>query len=206
MLTVDKRCIQNWRKLHAEGYFETHPHYPNWKVDEGLIIKEIEDYVGLYRNDDVLEIGCGYGRLMFSVADRVHSIIGIDIHDAPLLRAREILRTKLNARTMLTDGVSLPFEDGSFSLVYSFSSLQHMPRSIVCRYIKESRRVLRSGGRTCLQVIAAPLGRKDIDPNLVIEQSVGWTPEQLLEASLNVDMHVELSVHPSSLLLIGRIL
>lgn len=202
---TDAICVSNWRKLHDQGYFGKHPHYRNWKIDQGLIVKEIEDYVGLYRNDDVLEIGCGYGRLMFSIADRVNSITGIDVHDAPLARAREILRTKSNVQMVLTDGVSLPFNDGSFSLVYSFSSLQHMPRSIVCRYIKESRRVLRSGGRICLQVKATPLGCKDINPNLVIEQSVGWTPEELSEASVDVDMCVEISVHPTSLLLIGRV-
>ena len=196
--------VDNWRTLHDDGYFHKHRHYAGWPIDDGSILKELTHYVGIYPTDDVLEIGCGYGRLMISIADHVHSITGIDLHEAPLKRARELLRLKRNAKVILNDGMSLPFEDGAFTLVYSSSSFQHMPRSIVRDYFRETARVLRSGGRACIQMLAAPAGGTWIDPSLIAEQSIGWTSEQIIAAADGIDMHVKVQTSDGkSLLLIG---
>lgn len=198
--------VDNWRKLHDAGYFSKHGHYSGWPIDDGSILKELKHYVGIYLDDDVLEIGCGYGRLMISIADHVHSITGVDLHEAPLKRARELLRLKQNATVILNDGMSLPFEDGMFSLVFSSSSFQHMPRSIVRGYFKETARILRSGGRACIQMLAAPAGRTRIDPSLIAEQSVGWTSEQIIAAADGIDMHSRIQTSDGkSLLFIGSV-
>lgn len=202
----DKRCIENWQQLHTAGYFDNHPHYAGWPIDDGSIVKELKYYVDIYPDDDVLEIGCGYGRLMISIADHVHSITGVDLHEAPLKRARELLRLKRNAKVILNDGMSLPFEDGTFSLVFSSSSFQHMPRSIVRNYLIETARVLKSGGRACIQMLAAPAGRTRIDPSLIQEQSVGWTSEQIIAAADGIGMHSRIQTSDEkSLLFIGSV-
>jgi len=196
-------CITNWQRLHEKSYFEKHPHYKNWKLDALHIDDEIDNYVGIFKEDDVLEIGCGYGRLMHTVADRINTIIGIDLHEAPLIKAREILKDKLNAKTMLCDGQSIPLEDNSITMAYSFSSMQHMPRSIVRKYIVETLRVLKFGGRFCFQFLSSPKGSQDINHKIIDEQSVGWTSQELIKITNNLNGKFSINEYP--LVLIGRV-
>ncbi len=157
-------------------------------------------------DDDVLEIGCGYGNLMYGLADHVRSIVGVDVHQQPLDKANEILREKENATVVLTDGVSLPFEDGSFSLVYSYSVMQHIPRELVRRYIIESRRVLKVGGRIFLQLVNADESlnkRRHINLDVAREQSIAWTPAELHEAADGIALRVTIYRERSSLCFVG---
>ncbi|GAG86434.1 unnamed protein product, partial [marine sediment metagenome] len=84
--------------------------------------------------------------------------------------------------------------------------LQHVTRSIVRKYLVDTIRVLKPGGRLCLQFLAAPIGRKDIDHTIIQEQSVGWTAEQMLNATKGLDgtFKVKTDDNPTALYLIGK--
>lgn len=204
---MNQKSVAQWRRLHDRGYFKNHRHTRGWPVPKTLTGEIFTKFGKLQRDDDVLDIGCGYGRFMYVAADHVRLIVGVDIHDAPLNKAREILQTKLNARVVLTDGLSLPFDDGSFSVVYSRSVMQHIIRSLVRVYIIEARRVLKIGGRLCMQFPDArtlPKRPIDINVNRIAEQSTAWTPDELLliasDVALKIDIHAS---PPHSLYLLG---
>ena len=64
----DNQCIANWKTLHESEYFKNHPHYTDWKldagcVDGGYVNVEVGRYVGLFKTDDVLDIGGGQDNL-----------------------------------------------------------------------------------------------------------------------------------------------
>ena len=161
-----EQCINNWREMHeGNSYFLKHPHYVGLHLNSGNIAQEIDSYVGLFFEDDVLEIGCGYGRLMSALTQQVKSVTGVDLHNAPLAVAREMHADKSNLRFVQNDGFSLPFKDNNFDLVYSFSAFQHMPREVVASYVKESIRVLRFGGRFCLQFLSAVINSAGLEAN-----------------------------------------
>ena len=95
---------------------------------------------------DVLEIGVGMG------ADHVRWLragaraVGVDLTH----RAVSITRSRLEAEGLagdvrVADAEALPFDDGSFDVVYSWGVLHHTPDT--ARALAEAWRVLRPGGR-----------------------------------------------------------
>lgn len=101
-----------------------------------------------------LEIGCGLGRLMLPLAQYFGEIHGVDVSEEMVRLAREKLRGVPQAHVHLTGGADLAaFADDSFDFVYSYAVFQHIPsREVVFDYLREARRVLKTGGVFRFQV------------------------------------------------------
>jgi ubiquinone/menaquinone biosynthesis C-methylase UbiE len=100
-----------------------------------------------------LEIGCGPGRLMRPLSRYFAEIHGVDVSDEMIALARERLRDIPNAHPHVSDGASLAeFPDGWFDFVYSYAVFQHVPsRDVIAAYMRETHRVLKTGGLARLQ-------------------------------------------------------
>jgi SAM-dependent methyltransferase len=107
-----------------------------------------------------LEIGCGPGRLMRPMSRHFVEIHGVDVSDEMIGLAREKLRDLPNAHAHVSNGASLAqFPEESFDFVYSYAVFQHIPsRDVVFQYLREIRRVLKTGGLTRLQFNGLPRG------------------------------------------------
>ncbi|MGH9645651.1 MAG: class I SAM-dependent methyltransferase, partial [Bryobacteraceae bacterium] len=105
-----------------------------------------------------LEIGCGPGRLMRPMSRHFAEIHGVDVSDEMIALARERLRDTPNAHPHVTDGASLAeFPDETFDFVYSYAVFQHVPsREVISTYMRETRRVLKTGGFARLQFNGMP--------------------------------------------------
>jgi SAM-dependent methyltransferase len=90
----------------------------------------------------VLDLGCGAGGSVdvFRARDPGVRWVGIDVPGSP--EAAE--RTRRDARFETFDGVTMPFEEGSFDLVYCKQVLEHVRRPEPL--LAEVRRVLAPGG------------------------------------------------------------
>jgi SAM-dependent methyltransferase len=101
-----------------------------------------------------LEIGYGGGRLLLPACRAFRHVVGVDVHDrtalvSEALQARGISNFSLH----IGDGRHLPVDDESVDVVYSFIVFQHLERVEIARsYLRESHRVLRSGGVAALYV------------------------------------------------------
>ncbi len=112
---------------------------------------EIDHVVSRIRPTDmVLELGCGYGRVMRKLAAKAPTVVGIDTSAASLRLAREILSGLPNCRLLQMDAVALGFRDRIFDLVVciqnGISAFGVNRRALVA----ESIRVTRPGGRVLL--------------------------------------------------------
>lgn len=109
-------------------------------------------------SDDVVEIGCGIGRITRALAMRARHVIGVDVSAEMIARGRHALGDFDNADMVVGNGRDLGgLEDSSADVVYSFIVFQHIPDpSISCSYIREMGRVLRPGGWTVFQVSDQP--------------------------------------------------
>jgi SAM-dependent methyltransferase len=95
----------------------------------------------------VLEIGCGIGRLLRPLSERVAQATGVDISGEMIRLGREALADRPNVRLERTDGDLSGVADGSLDLVYSHIVFQHVPaRAAISRYFAEASRVLKPGG------------------------------------------------------------
>jgi SAM-dependent methyltransferase len=90
----------------------------------------------------VLDLGCGAGGSVdvFRARDPSVEWVGLDVPGSP--EARE--RTRTDARFETFDGVTIPFDDGAFDLVYCKQVLEHVRRPEPL--LAEVRRVLTPGG------------------------------------------------------------
>lgn len=105
-----------------------------------------------------LEIGCGPGRLMKPLARHFGEIHGVDVSPEMVERARAKLADVPHAHVHVSPGAALPmFSSESFDFVYSYAVFQHIPgREVVYSYLREARRVLKTGGLLWFQVNGLP--------------------------------------------------
>ena len=98
-----------------------------------------------YRKKRVLEIGVGLGADHQKFAEAGAILNGIDLtHRAINFTRKRFEIFGLESDLMVHDSESLPFEDGSFDLVYSWGVLHHTPDTQ--KAINECYRVLKKGG------------------------------------------------------------
>jgi ubiquinone/menaquinone biosynthesis C-methylase UbiE len=100
---------------------------------------------------DVLEVGCGSGIAAQMLAEAGANLTAVDL--TPW--AVETTRTRLDAFGLAgavqeADGENLPFDDGSFDVVFSWGVIHHS--SDMDRALRELVRVLRPGGDLVLMV------------------------------------------------------
>jgi len=93
-----------------------------------------------------LDLGCGGGRLTGLLARRARSVIGVDVAQAALARARAS-HPQLDFRLIAPDG-ELPLEDASVEVVWASEVIEHVADT--ARWLSEVRRVLAPGGRLLL--------------------------------------------------------
>jgi SAM-dependent methyltransferase len=92
-----------------------------------------------------LDFGCGVGRLTQAMARRFAACVGVDISEEMIRRAEELnAYAQCSYLTSVAD--RLLFAEESFVFVYSNIVLQHMPRKLALRYLREFVRVLEPGG------------------------------------------------------------
>jgi ubiquinone/menaquinone biosynthesis C-methylase UbiE len=94
-----------------------------------------------------LEIGCGFGRLSPTFASLSHEHVAVDINPAAIAAARAAYPT---LRFETVDGRRLPFPDGSFDFVTTWTVLQHIPPEQIAATVAEVRRVLAPAGTVLL--------------------------------------------------------
>jgi SAM-dependent methyltransferase len=113
--------------------------------------------VDLPGRERALEIGCGVGRNTVHLASHFAHVDGVDVSPTMLHSAR---RRGLppNVRLHALSGHDLqPLPDATYDLVFSHLVFQHIAaESDIAGYLRETARVLRSGGVAVLQFDTRP--------------------------------------------------
>ena len=101
----------------------------------------------------VVDVGCSWGRWSIAAAQAGYRPIGVDVH-VDALAAAERVAKQLGVRAdfVCGDADHLPFLPESVDTVFSYSVLQHLERSVVCRFFTEVQRILKPGGVCLVQL------------------------------------------------------
>ena len=138
----------------ATDHSETEEDFWNSGIDECNDILGIstERYQKIIENKDtssmnILEIGCGIGRILIPMRKIFGNVTGIDISSEMVLLGQKYVSDIPNCSIIENNGVDLSeFSDNSFDFCYSFIVFQHIPeKQIVENYIKEVSRILKLG-------------------------------------------------------------
>ncbi|MBE9129755.1 MULTISPECIES: class I SAM-dependent methyltransferase [unclassified Coleofasciculus] len=109
--------------------------------------KRLLDYVELPSEPNVLDLGCGTGRLLHRLATQFPTLkgTGLDLSVQMLHQARQ--RNSYRTRLIFKQGnaESMPFAEGQFDAVFNTISFLHYPHPQ--QVFLEVSRVLRPGGR-----------------------------------------------------------
>ena len=118
---------------------------------KGTYYRSMAAELDLQPDDELLDIGCGSGRLFVEHAGHVRYVAGLDASELQIEMARRILAERIAAGTaeiVLGDAAALPWEDGRFSAVTSIDAMKFVldPPGVLA----EMHRVLRPGGRVVI--------------------------------------------------------
>ncbi len=146
------------------------------------------DLKRLRGRDAALEIGCGPGRLMRPLSRHFGEIHGVDVSDQMIRLARERLRNAPNAHAHHSSGSDLArFPDEKFDYVYSYAVFQHIPsRDVVLQYLREARRVLKTGGILRCQINGLPPHARQYDT----WSGVRFSPSEILQFAADEDFQL----------------
>lgn len=111
---------------------------------------------------NVLDLGCGVGRLLLPIAKLLNgngTAVGIDISWNMLDHAEKIFLENgiYNYNLEVSDGRHIPAYSKpkiKFSLIYSVSMFQHIPPDAVLSYIRQSKSLLTPDGVLRFQYVA----------------------------------------------------
>jgi SAM-dependent methyltransferase len=101
--------------------------------------------VAAYRPGSVLEVGCGYGKQLRALRERLPGVplVGLDFSPTQLRRARRYLEGCEGITLVLGDGAAMPFHAGAFDLVLTSAVILHNPPPVAEAMRREVVRVAR---------------------------------------------------------------
>ena len=111
-------------------------------------LRLLQDSVGIEKDDGVLEIGCGVGRVGKVVAPLCRKWIGCDVASNMLSLTAQRLSDLSNVELVEISGYDLSgVADASVDVVYCTVVFMHLESWDRYNYVSEAFRVLRPGGR-----------------------------------------------------------
>lgn len=139
----------SWTSAHTAATYDVvadtyADHLSGTEPEASIDLAMIEHFVTLLPpSPQVLDAGCGAGRLLPYLAERGCALTGIDLSEQMIRRARLDHPSHPTTVGSLT---ALPYADASFDGVVAWYSMIHSPDDQVAVTLAGARRVLRPGG------------------------------------------------------------
>jgi SAM-dependent methyltransferase len=142
MRAVDNPAI----KAAADTRFRSEYEYAIFEYLRSAKVIQALERAGVRLGGRVLDAGCGGGGTAISLAEESAFAVGLDL-EARFRDSGTRLASEKGVRNIgfvQGDGSCLPFETGSFDLVFSHSVIEHVSSAV--EYLRECHRVLKPGG------------------------------------------------------------
>lgn len=119
----------------------------------GLLYRELLIHHRLQKDDYVIDVGCGSGRLAKPLSEYLTGkYLGIDVVPELLEYARGIV-ARPDWRFEVASGLTIPEKDATANMVCFFSVFTHLLHEETFVYLREAKRVLKPGGKIVLSFL-----------------------------------------------------
>ena len=124
-------------RRHGYGGFQYNPRF--WQP----VVPAFKEYYHLTGKSRILDVGCAKGFMLYDFMQLIPGIhvAGVDISEYAIVHAKEEVREYVQ----VADARELPFEDHSFDLVISVTTLHNLEREGCKKALQEIERVSRGG-------------------------------------------------------------
>jgi ubiquinone/menaquinone biosynthesis C-methylase UbiE len=119
------------------------------------LAEQVRRFVEPRGEERALDAGTGTGALAFALAPVVREVVGVDLVPELLAEARARAGPFPNVEFLEGDITTLPFEDASFDLAATGSTIHHVPRPELL--VAELTRVTKRGGTILVVDQIAPV-------------------------------------------------
>jgi SAM-dependent methyltransferase len=195
MATELTELARNWETLARHDAMWAILSDPNktdnrWNLQEFLATGKVEaqrtiDYLDAvatpYARRRLLDFGCGMGRVTQGFAAFFDRVDGLDVSAEMVARARDCNQSGDAVQFHVSHAERLPFDSGTFDVVYTALVLQHVPLPLTLGYLREFLRIATPGGVVYFQ---AP------SRCLVAEGDSFASPIDTIEGRVQIDMNV----------------
>jgi ubiquinone/menaquinone biosynthesis C-methylase UbiE len=142
----DKIAIENLR-----NFYQKEINFNDYKINKEMLLKDLAVLKIFIRKDDkILEIGCGSGRLINKLIKDGYDVFGYDVVEKHVAQARQsISKTEGRTRIFQGDWHQNAIQDKSFDIIYSLGRNILHDYSIIdqIELFKEAQRILKEKGR-----------------------------------------------------------
>ena len=141
----DKKLQIDFFDADTHIYDDNMENTPFWKANDWNCLKEWLPKISA--DQLLLDVGCGSGRASIPFARNGVKVIGLDISEQMVLRAKhksEKLGLKDRTNYVVGDSENLPFRQNSFDAVLAFGVLHHVPTPE--KMLQQMSRVLKIEG------------------------------------------------------------
>lgn len=107
------------------------------------IAEAIKKFMHERQLDRVLDVGCGSGRMVKFLSAAGFESYGCDVNKIAVRMARKLNGYK---RIKLATATRLPYREHQFDIVISVSVIEHITKSQVAQFLKETKRILKPEG------------------------------------------------------------
>ena len=169
--------ISNYRNTIAQGHEEEKTFRQLGKKHTNKVIAFASNYNISFKGKDIIEIGCGAGRMTEFLSKKVRSMYATDISMGMLKRFKERLGNISNVALLCTKGLSV-IPSSQVDIILSYLVFQHVPEYMVEDFFREGYRVLRPGGYYVFQLTNANR-HQVVKSKFRATDMVRWTSEEL---------------------------
>ncbi len=180
-----------WQTLQEQEYFEHHRKYNGLTRFGTESYDKITEHTELNTSNEVVIIGCGYGRETIQIAPYVKHVYGVDVSDTILDKARVFAESNdvKNFTGVLAENwiYNTPMK---VDLIFSIAVMQHLTKDLVRDYLCKSSIKLAKGGFLIFQFVEVFRGERDAILKLY-EPNVNWGCDEITKAATDVGLIIQ---------------
>jgi len=118
---------------------------PPW--DTGVSPPELLDFIQNHTPGRAIDIGCGTGTNIITLANAGWEVIGVDFAPRAIKLARQnASKAEIQAEFLVRDATKLQGIDGPFNLAFDLGCFHGIPQAGKTNYVRQLDRVLAPGG------------------------------------------------------------